>query len=335
MDVFRYFFTCNVSAAGKTGPVVEVYDFYVAVGSYHAVAAVDGYVQDSGCFVAVCFQPIFVKADAFGSAVYLFQTELAVRGRVWVYLVKENIMKKILCLAISVALLLGALALCAGAAVLPADVGYSEAAVTDVPLDEIPDINELATEEGYDLEKYQAGVSWKISDANGMKSLALLANELAGNGAIGDSCLGRTFYLENDIDMAGVTDYTPIGNDNGNAAENRASGHRFSGTFDGQGHKIKNLVMTSNGEGVVELGVVELGVFGTLKGAVVRNLIIDSSCSFTYNGTSGGARVGSLAAKIANQGEDGNKGVVESASSEPLSSILVGVTGLEPVTSCL
>lgn len=223
-------------------------------------------------------------------------------------------MKKLLCLAISVAMLLSALVVCVGAsATLPTNLGYSADAVVAVPLDAIPNINELATAEGYDLEAYQAGTEWKITDVAGMKMLATLANELAGNGAIGDSCLGRTFYLANDIDMTGVTDYIPIGNDNANAAENRASGHRFSGTFDGQGHTIKNLVMTSDAEGVVELGV-----FGTLKGAIVKNLVIDSTCSFTYTGTSGGARVGSLAAKIANQGDDGNKGTVNVETEEPL-----------------
>lgn len=222
-------------------------------------------------------------------------------------------MKKLLCLAISVAMLLSALVLCVGASTLPANLGYSADAVVAVLLDGIPNINELATEEGYDLEAYQAGTAWKITDVAGMKMLATLSNELAGNGAIGDSCLGRTFYLANDIDMTGVTDYIPIGNDNANAAENRASGHRFSGTFDGQGYAIKNLVMTSDAEGVIELGV-----FGTLKGAIVKNLIIDSSCSFTYTGTSGGARVGSLAAKIANQSDDGNKGAVNVETEEPL-----------------
>lgn len=222
-------------------------------------------------------------------------------------------MKKLLCLAISVAMLLSAAVICVGAATLPANVGYSSSAVVYENLGSIPNINELATDDGYDLEAYQAGTAWKITDANGMRILALLANELAGGDAVGDSCVGRTFYLANDIDMAGVTDYIPVGNDNGNAAENQASGHRFSGTFDGQGYKIKNLVMTSNAEGVVELGV-----FGTLKGAVVKNLVIDSSCSFTYTGTSGGARVGSLAAKISNQGEDGNKGAVDSTAAEPL-----------------
>ena len=132
-------------------------------------------------------------------------------------------MKKLLCLAISVAMLLSALVLCVGASTLPADLGYSADAVVSVSLDAIPNINELATEEGYDLEAYQAGTAWKITDVAGMKMLATLSNELAGNGAIGDSCLGRTFYLANDIDMTGVTDYIPIGNDNardGNVGKN-------------------------------------------------------------------------------------------------------------------
>ena len=74
--------------------------------------------------------------------------------------------------------------------------------------------------------------------------------------------------LLNDIDFTGIA-HTPIGN---------STGHKFNGTFDGQGHRIKNLIMDdSNAENI--------GFFGFLRGnagnTIVRNLIIDKSCSFT------------------------------------------------------
>ncbi len=68
--------------------------------------------------------------------------------------------------------------------------------------------------------------------------------------------------LTNDIDMSGVA-WTPIG----------TSSYFYEGTFDGQLHRIKNLVINNT-------ETTETGLFKVLGPAVVRNLIIDSSCSF-------------------------------------------------------
>lgn len=75
--------------------------------------------------------------------------------------------------------------------------------------------------------------------------------------------------LMNDIDMEGI-DHTPI-------AKNVDL--RWRGTFDGQGHRIKNLVINRPTENIQ-------GLFGYLRGnsdsnTRVCNLIIDKSCSFT------------------------------------------------------
>lgn len=75
--------------------------------------------------------------------------------------------------------------------------------------------------------------------------------------------------LMNDIDMAGI-DHTPI-------AKN--ADLRWRGTFDGQGHRIMNLVINRPTESVQ-------GLFGYLRGNTdsntrICNLIIDKSCSFT------------------------------------------------------
>ena len=79
--------------------------------------------------------------------------------------------------------------------------------------------------------------------------------------------------LEADIDMSGVS-WTPIGN----------AGSKFQGKFDGQEHRIENLVCELPDEDYV-------GFFGIIgDGADIRNFIIDRSCSFT-----GGAFVGGVA----------------------------------------
>ena len=70
--------------------------------------------------------------------------------------------------------------------------------------------------------------------------------------------------LTSDIDMQGVEDYETIGNVT----------NPFKGSFDGQGHRICNLVINNEKE--------KQAFFGTVGGnAVVKNLVIDSSCSIT------------------------------------------------------
>ena len=67
--------------------------------------------------------------------------------------------------------------------------------------------------------------------------------------------------LTADIDLAGV-EWAPIGTD----------GSKFRGTFDGQFHRIKNLIIDSEKK--------EQGLFGVVADATIKNLFIDSSCSF-------------------------------------------------------
>ena len=80
------------------------------------------------------------------------------------------------------------------------------------------------------------------------------------------SFLGDTVTLFRDIDLAGVV-LEPIG---GNAATAAAGG--FLGLFDGQGHRISGLNLTSDEEHV--------GLFGlSSTGMTVLNLVLDSSCA--------------------------------------------------------
>ena len=89
--------------------------------------------------------------------------------------------------------------------------------------------------------------------------------------------------LMNDIDFQNIENlHSPIGPDNGK---------KYNGTFDGQGFRIKNMIINLPDRERV-------GFFGTLRGnpnssrqegTVVKNLIIDKSCSIT-----GGKRTGGI-----------------------------------------
>ena len=89
--------------------------------------------------------------------------------------------------------------------------------------------------------------------------------------------------LLNDIDMSGVTEWTPIGSSVFTWASNALackSGNMFAGHFDGQGYSIKNFKMVCEN---AEAGSA-WGLFGGLApGAIVENIVIDSSCSLTVN----------------------------------------------------
>jgi hypothetical protein len=88
-------------------------------------------------------------------------------------------------------------------------------------------------------------------------------NDLAGN-----------YCLANDIDMSGVADFQPITNDQGAG---------FAGTFDGQGHAIKNLTITSP--------IQHVGLFSSLFG-LVKNLMLQNA---TVSGSDPSVRIGTLA----------------------------------------
>ena len=102
---------------------------------------------------------------------------------------------------------------------------------------------------------------------------------------------GKVVLLD-DIDMSGVSTWTPIGNGkfagvmSGNN-ECSYSGSAFKGHFDGQGFAIKNLNLSAT---LSEEGAV-YGLFGILDGAVIENLTLgsqegdNSSFSFSASAT--------------------------------------------------
>ena len=78
--------------------------------------------------------------------------------------------------------------------------------------------------------------------------------------------------LTADIDFTNVT-HTPIGPN---------ITYKYNGIFDGQGHRIKNMIINNDAS--------EQGFFGVIRGGtIIRNLIIDSSCYVT-----GTSRIGGL-----------------------------------------
>ena len=83
--------------------------------------------------------------------------------------------------------------------------------------------------------------------------------------------------LMNDIDMKDVKTWTPIGNGKfigsvlgGNKHVSTYEGAAFMGSFDGQGHSIKNIKLVAD----LTADQTAYGLFGILDGATVKNLTI-------------------------------------------------------------
>ena len=120
---------------------------------------------------------------------------------------------------------------------------------------------------------------YKISTPEDLQALATYVN--AGN-----TCEGLTFKLTDDIDLSGVSDWTPI------AANDNIScyvGVVFSGTFDGNVKTIKNLTFT-------ETSIKCVGFFGCIKEGTVKNLTLENfnvtSGRLQYHMTKVGALIG-------------------------------------------
>ena len=99
---------------------------------------------------------------------------------------------------------------------------------------------------------------------------------------------GKVVLLD-DIDMTGVTNWTPIGNAK-MTSYNPTDGVPFSGHFDGQGHSILNFKMKPDLASTKVEGRT-YGLFGFLQNATVENLTIgaaegdDSELTFSADGT--------------------------------------------------
>lgn len=92
------------------------------------------------------------------------------------------------------------------------------------------------------------------------------AEEIAA--IMADSSKWKNYYvLASDIDMSGIANQTPIGNYD----------VPFTGYFDGAGHTISGLDVTSD---------FVAGLFGVVIGADIRNLTVDGKVTSTYAATS-------------------------------------------------
>ena len=199
-------------------------------------------------------------------------------------------MKKILCCALSCVLLLTALVIPTAADVTG---GYDASKVAVVDLTDIPDIKTLATSDakGFDVAAYVEGTAWKISDAAGMLLFSMIVNSSTVNSGERYHFKGKTVYLEKDINMASVANFQPIGDAVAYSIGGVPAYPIFRGTFDGQGHTISNLTVTSSADENASVAL-----FGVIVGARIRNLILDSSCSFSYTGGSILARTAAVVA---------------------------------------
>ena len=123
----------------------------------------------------------------------------------------------------------------------------------------------------------EGGGNYTISTADQLKALAETVNG-------GQSYEGTTFTLTQDIDLNGgeSSQWVPIGDGSDENYEDYTR-RAFSGTFDGDHHKIKNLYINLKITGDEGYPFYYLGLFGLVgEGAVVKNLsVTDAMVSIT------------------------------------------------------
>ena len=121
-----------------------------------------------------------------------------------------------------------------------------------------------------------------IKSAADLVEFAILVNSGASYAKFQDEAGGVN--LLNDIDMSSVTSWTPIGYATCPAGANDAAitGNAFTGRFNGNGFRIKNLKMVASGAEADK----NYGLFGTIApGATVENFILDETCSLEVTAT--------------------------------------------------
>ena len=177
---------------------------------------------------------------------------------------------------------------------------------------------------------------YKTPDADGFYHLATVDDVEWFSAMVNKKFHGAMkVKLDADIDFGGVPNaHHPIG----------TSGHKFGGIFDGQGHRIKGMVITS--DIVMENRAFDgVGFFGSVRGGytdatwgtentnvVIENLIIDASCSIEYNNHWVAGIVGHINSKqdggsitIRNCGNEANINAIENANA--------GIVGIVEATA--
>ncbi|MDR2649752.1 MAG: hypothetical protein LBB94_08580 [Clostridiales bacterium] len=79
----------------------------------------------------------------------------------------------------------------------------------------------------------------------------------------GNTYTGKTILLTNDIDISSIANWPAVGH---------TITKYFGGVFDGQEHTISGLTITGR-----ETHKTEVGLFGTIKGATIKNLRVETS----------------------------------------------------------
>ena len=105
---------------------------------------------------------------------------------------------------------------------------------------------------------HETDTEYRFTTAEQLAGLAQLVNDKTAS----VSFEGKTIYLDNDLDLSGYQ-WTPIGNGSN-------FGRYFAGTFDGQYHKIMNLLHHSTGDELIRNGL-----FGVVSdGGTLKNLLV-------------------------------------------------------------
>ena len=151
-------------------------------------------------------------------------------------------------------------------------------------IDGLKHVSELTTD-------FDRNSAYQISTKEDLLKLAELVNN-------GKSSTGKTFYLGADIDLEGET-FTPIGNRSAN------NSYLFKGTFDGNGHVIKNLSINNSNRQYQ-------GLFGCISAnAIVKNLGIENANvkGGNYTGILAGSSEGTIQNCYANGAVEGRERV--------------------------
>ncbi len=191
-------------------------------------------------------------------------------------------MKRLIALLLTLVLALSAGLIPAWAAEVPSDpmaianpnaVGYSAANILAYPTDGLTDIKD------YDATNLKD--AYQITDADGLVKLSQIVNGESGYTA--QNFAGKAIVLAADLDMTGKT-MNPIGyGDFGCEYSTWATikngvATPFQGYFYGNGHTIKNLTIKETYSETTGT-YTTWGLFGEVSETVVRDLILDESCS--------------------------------------------------------
>ncbi len=105
-----------------------------------------------------------------------------------------------------------------------------------------------------------------LSSAEDLQTLSALSNDVGQR----DNVRTANYKLTKDIDMSAVENFTPISFTSSNGAA-------FGGIFDGQGHTISNVTISTPESHGNHLGFIGLLFSGTLRNLCIKNITINSN----------------------------------------------------------